>query len=50
MDILGEAFGVTILLLEGDGQANGAFLKAGLINEISLLAYPALMGWRARHY
>jgi len=44
MDILGEAFGVRNLLLEGGGVINGAFLKAGLIDEISLLVYPGIDG------
>jgi riboflavin biosynthesis pyrimidine reductase len=44
MDILGEAFGVKTLLLEGGGIINGAFLKAGLIDEISLLVYPGIDG------
>lgn len=44
MDILGEAFGVRTVLLEGGGLINGAFLKAGLIDEVSLLVYPGLDG------
>jgi len=44
MDILGETFGVKTLLLEGGGIINGAFLKAGLIDEISLLIYPGIDG------
>jgi len=42
--ILGEAFGAKTLLLEGGGIINGAFLKAGLIDEISLLVYPGIDG------
>lgn len=34
--------GVKTLLLEGGGIINGAFLKAGLIDEISVLVYPGL--------
>lgn len=34
--------GVKSLLLEGGGIINGAFLKAGLIDEISVLVYPGL--------
>jgi riboflavin biosynthesis pyrimidine reductase len=41
---LGEVFGLKILLLEGGGRINGAFLKEGLIDEISLLVYPAIDG------
>jgi riboflavin biosynthesis pyrimidine reductase len=37
MDTLGEAFAVKTILLEGGGMINGAFLKARLIDEISLL-------------
>ncbi|PKU24123.1 RibD family protein [Telmatospirillum siberiense] len=44
MDVLGEAFGIRTILLEGGGIINGAFLKAGLIDEISLLVYPAIDG------
>lgn len=44
MDTLGEAFGVRTLLLEGGGAINGAFLKAGLIDEVSLLVQPAVDG------
>lgn len=41
---LGEAFGVETLLLEGGAGINGAFLKAGLIDEISVLIQPAIDG------
>lgn len=44
LDTLGEAFGVRTLLLEGGGAINGAFLKAGLIDEVSLLVHPAIDG------
>lgn len=44
MDALGELFGVRTLLLEGGGIINGAFLKAGLIDEVSLLVSPAIDG------
>ncbi|WP_264583330.1 RibD family protein [Rhodoblastus acidophilus] len=44
MDVLGESFGIETLLLEGGGRINGAFLKAGLIDEISLLVYPGIDG------
>lgn len=36
--------GVKRLLLEGGGGANGAFLRAGLIDEISLILCPAVDG------
>lgn len=35
-------FGVTTLLLEGGGIINGGFLKAGLIDEVSMIVFPAL--------
>ncbi len=38
------SFGVQTLLLEGGGIINGAFLKAGLIDELSILIYPAVDG------
>jgi riboflavin biosynthesis pyrimidine reductase len=44
MDILGDTFGISTLLLEGGGTINGAFLKAGLIDGISLLMYPGIDG------
>lgn len=44
MATLRETFGVHLLLLEGGGIINGAFLKAGLIDEISLLIYPGIDG------
>ncbi|MDQ0473196.1 RibD family protein [Labrys wisconsinensis] len=44
LDILGEAFGVRTLLLEGGGRINGAFLEQRLIDEISLLVYPGIDG------
>ncbi|WP_443743749.1 dihydrofolate reductase family protein, partial [Sutterella sp.] len=37
-----KRFGVKTLLLEGGGIINGAFLKAGLIDEISMIVFPAL--------
>ncbi|NUS21193.1 MAG: 5-amino-6-(5-phosphoribosylamino)uracil reductase [Mesorhizobium sp.] len=44
MRVLGEAFGIKTILLEGGGITNGTFLKAGLIDEISLLVYPGIDG------
>jgi len=44
METLYESFGVKTILLEGGGIMNGAFLKAGLIDEISLLIYPGIDG------
>lgn len=39
-------FGIGRLLVEGGGGINGAFLKAGLVDEISLLLAPAIDGGR----
>lgn len=44
LEVLGETFGARTLVLQGGGVINGAFLKAGLIDEISLLVYPAIDG------
>jgi 2,5-diamino-6-(ribosylamino)-4(3H)-pyrimidinone 5'-phosphate reductase len=47
VDLLGEHFGIRTLLLEGGGRINGAFLEAGLVNEVSLLLVPGIDGRRA---
>ena len=39
-------FGIRRLLVEGGGGINGAFLQAGLVDEISLLLAPAVDGGR----
>ncbi|MEQ9914411.1 dihydrofolate reductase family protein [Pectobacterium polaris] len=44
METLNKDFGIETLLLEGGGITNGAFLKAGLIDELSLLIYPGIDG------
>ena len=44
MEILAKTFGIKTLLLEGGGKICGAFLKAGLIDEISVLIYPGIDG------
>lgn len=44
VETLHEEFGFEQLLLEGGGVINGMFLKAGLIDELSLLIYPGLDG------
>ena len=41
---LGERLGIRRLLLEGGAKLNGAFLKAGLVDEVSLLLCPAIGG------
>jgi len=44
LQILNRELGVERLLLEGGGVANGAFLRAGLVDEISLIIWPAVDG------
>jgi riboflavin biosynthesis pyrimidine reductase len=44
LDILNRELGVKRLLLEGGGGANGAFLRAGLVDEISLILCPTVDG------
>jgi len=44
VETLRRDLGVDRLLLEGGGHINGAFLRAGLINEISLILLPAVDG------
>ncbi|WPB58338.1 RibD family protein [Xylophilus sp. GOD-11R] len=41
---LGERLNIRTLLLEGGAKINGAFLKAGAVDEISLLLCPAIDG------
>jgi riboflavin biosynthesis pyrimidine reductase len=42
LDVLGRELGIRRILLEGGAAINGAFLAAGLVDEISLLIAPAL--------
>lgn len=44
MDELGQAFSIQSIVLEGGGILNGVFLKAGLLDEISVLVYPDIDG------
>ncbi|PCK78438.1 RibD family protein [Rhizobium sophoriradicis] len=44
LDLLGTEFGVKHLMLEGGAQTNGHFLKAGLVDEVSLVIFPAIGG------
>jgi riboflavin biosynthesis pyrimidine reductase len=44
LDMLNRELGVKRLLLEGGGGANGAFLRAGLIDEFHLILCPAVDG------
>jgi riboflavin biosynthesis pyrimidine reductase len=42
--LLAEHFGIRTLLLEGGGHINGAFLEAGLVDEVSLLVASGIDG------
>ena len=44
LDILNRELGVQRLLLKGGGGANGAFLRAGLVDELHLILCPAVDG------
>lgn len=44
LEILADRFGIRLLLLEGGGRTNGTFFKAGFVDEISLLLFPAIGG------
>lgn len=44
LDKLGELFAIKTLLLEGGGHVNGSLLRAGLVDELSLLHYPVVDG------
>ena len=44
MQTLAEDFGVQSLTLQGGGIIDGAFLQAGLIDELSLVVYPGVDG------
>ncbi len=46
LEILNRELGIERLLIEGGGKSNGAFLRAGLIDEISLAICPAVDGAR----
>jgi riboflavin biosynthesis pyrimidine reductase len=44
LDILNRDLGVKRLLVEGGGATNGAFLRAGLVDEIDLIICPGVDG------
>jgi riboflavin biosynthesis pyrimidine reductase len=44
LEKIGERFGVRRLMLEGGGRINGGMLRAGLIDELSLLVAPIADG------
>jgi riboflavin biosynthesis pyrimidine reductase len=50
LETLNRELGIERLLLEGGGVANGSFLRAGLIDEISLAICPAIDGARGGPY
>jgi 2,5-diamino-6-(ribosylamino)-4(3H)-pyrimidinone 5'-phosphate reductase len=44
LEKIGERFGVRTLMLEGGGGINGSMLRAGLVDEVSLLVAPVADG------
>ncbi|MGY3238528.1 riboflavin biosynthesis pyrimidine reductase [Bradyrhizobium sp. USDA 4472] len=44
LEILNAKFGIERLILEGGAHRNAEFLEAGLVDEISLLLFPAICG------
>jgi riboflavin biosynthesis pyrimidine reductase len=44
LEFLNREIGVQRLLLEGGGVVNGSFLRAGLIDEVSLIVWPVVDG------
>lgn len=44
LDVLASAFGIKRVMLEGGAKTNGDFLKAGLVDEISYILFPAIGG------
>lgn len=44
LDKIGAQFGVRTLMLEGGGRINGGMLRAGLIDEVSVLIAPVVDG------
>ena len=44
LEKISAQFGVRTLMLEGGGRINGSFLRAGLIDEVSLLVAPLVDG------
>jgi riboflavin biosynthesis pyrimidine reductase len=50
LEVLNGELGIERLLIEGGGRSNGSFLRAGLIDEISLAICPAIDGARGAPY
>lgn len=44
LEKIGQRFGVHTLMLEGGGGINGGFLRAGLVDEVSVLVAPVADG------
>ena len=44
LEFLNQELGIKRLLIEGGGGSNGAFLRAGLVDELSLAIQPAVDG------
>jgi 2,5-diamino-6-(ribosylamino)-4(3H)-pyrimidinone 5'-phosphate reductase len=44
LDKIGARFGVRTLMLEGGGKINGGMLRAGLVDEVSVLVAPVVDG------
>lgn len=44
LEKLGRLFPIETILLEGGGHINGSLLRAGLVDELSLLHYPVVDG------
>lgn len=44
LELLGRDLGIKIVRVDSGGTLNGALLRAGLVNEVSVLVYPALVG------
>jgi 2,5-diamino-6-(ribosylamino)-4(3H)-pyrimidinone 5'-phosphate reductase len=44
LEKIGDRFGVRTLMLEGGGRINGGMLRAGLIDEVSVLVAPVVDG------
>lgn len=49
LEILGSAFGARKVLLEGGGVVNGAFMAAGVVDEVSIVLAPAIDGKTGRN-
>jgi riboflavin biosynthesis pyrimidine reductase len=44
LDTLASTFGIKRVMLEGGARTNGEFLKAGLVDQISFILFPAIGG------